>query len=189
MTARLLEEAPNQAGEAAGEEGAVPERIFGILGAKLDAATRLHQDSLHHAEGLLSEESQVVSDLVQHYLRDLAELLVAVLGEDLPEDLARERTDILLALTRGLESDLTDFEGARYLSRQSIGLVCPETLQTEHSERPRNPKSTAQQTGCATRAKKRDLSGKQSRPRHAIPRPRCMEGAAAVPPRAPPIPR
>ncbi|AHH19946.1 transcriptional regulator, TetR family [Nocardia nova SH22a] len=126
VAANMLKTATAAAGDAARRDGTVAERVFGILDVKLGVAVKLHRDSPHHAEALLAEDTRLIADLAQDYIQALTDLTVGVLVETLPVAVARERTDILLALTRGLESDLKDPDRARRLLREAIVLICPE---------------------------------------------------------------
>lgn len=107
-------------------------RVLGILTVKLGVAVRLHRDSPHHADALLAEDRGLVADVAQSYLQALTELVVAALVEVLPEQAAQERAQILLALTRGLETDLTDPDQAHRYLRTAVELICPDTHHGAH---------------------------------------------------------
>lgn len=124
VTQRMLTAAVARAAAEACGAGEVADRVFGVLDIKLGVAIGLYRDSPHHAESLLSEDTRLVADLAQSYIKDLTEFVTGVLSEILPPAVARERTEILLALTRGLESDLGDPGLARRRLRQAIDLIC-----------------------------------------------------------------
>ncbi|MGW4247685.1 TetR/AcrR family transcriptional regulator [Nocardia sp. NPDC004722] len=126
VAGRMLDAAISKAQAAVETEGTVAARVFGVLDIKLGVAVKLHHDSPHHAEDLLAEDQHLIADLAQFYLHTLTELIVGVLAETLPAAAARERAEILLALTRGLETDLKDPGRVRRRLRLAIELICPE---------------------------------------------------------------
>lgn len=117
---QLLDEALCQARSGADGAGPAADRVFAVADAKLELAVRVHRDSPHHARELLAADSNVLADQVAAYLAELGDLIVTVLQDTVPAARAREVADILLALTRGLEDDLSNPGRARALLRLAI---------------------------------------------------------------------
>lgn len=116
----LLNEALDQARNAAAGDEPVAERVYGVMNAKLELAIRLHRDSPHHARELLATDGGVLTEQASAYLAALGDLVVDVLRGSGPVAKARETADILLALTRGLENDLSKPARARALLRTAV---------------------------------------------------------------------
>jgi TetR/AcrR family transcriptional regulator len=113
LAGQLYGEAFAVAVRAAEAEGTLTQRLDRVLAVRLDLLARVHHETPHAAE-LIGPASKVAADLDQAFLRDLAGLLtgtiVAAAAEaDLPlaDGNAREVVALALALTRGLEADLT----------------------------------------------------------------------------------
>lgn len=117
---RLLSDALGQARAAAASDAAITERVCGVMNAKLELAIRVHRDSPHHARELLAADSGILAEQANAYLATLAGLVVDVLRGSVPAARAREAADILLALTRGLENDLSKPARARALLRTAV---------------------------------------------------------------------
>lgn len=128
LSTRLFDGALAKA-RAAAEAGPLAERLHGILAVKLELALRLTGES-PHAEELLSAGARLHGDLVDAYVRSIRELATATVADAHdrgeitlvdagPADIA----DIGIALTIGLEADLTNPDLLRRRLRQGIGLL------------------------------------------------------------------
>ena len=123
VTGRLLEHTISVANAAARGNGSAQDRIFGVLDAKLTLAVRIHEASPHFGRALLAEDTGLVADLARDYMAALGALLVEILKTEMPLKPSRELSIILLALTRGLEDDLSDPAGTRAQLRLAISLL------------------------------------------------------------------
>ncbi|MFD6416233.1 TetR/AcrR family transcriptional regulator [Streptomyces sp. NPDC060194] len=107
---RLFDEALAASREAAGRAGGLSERLTAILMAKLELVLRIAHDSPHAAE-LFGEQARLIADLDARYMAAMSDLLATTLRAARPSadpaD-AAELAHLLLALTRGLEADLSD---------------------------------------------------------------------------------
>ncbi|WP_300602883.1 TetR/AcrR family transcriptional regulator [Trebonia sp.] len=117
---QLLDEALDQARSGAEGTGPAAGRVLAVVDAKLELAARVHRDSPHHAREILAADSNVLAGQVAAYLAQLGDLIVTVLQDAVPAARAREVADILLALTRGLEDDLSNPGRARALLRLAV---------------------------------------------------------------------
>jgi AcrR family transcriptional regulator len=104
-----------------GAGGTLARRLHGVLAAKLELTLRLHRDSPHAAE-LLDASTRLTGDLVEAYTREITELVAATVAADAGSR-ARLVADVLVALTRGLEADLTDPDLPRRRLREGVALV------------------------------------------------------------------
>jgi AcrR family transcriptional regulator len=109
--------------------GTLTQRLDRVLGIRLELLARIHRETPHAAE-LVGESSRVAGDLDRSFRADLADLLTAVLVSaaaeaELPlgDDNAREVVELALALTRGLEADLSEPDRARDRLRNGIALL------------------------------------------------------------------
>jgi TetR/AcrR family transcriptional regulator len=116
LAGQLYSEAYTVAVQAAAADGTLTQRLDRVLAVRLELLARVRQETPHAAE-LVGPSSKVAADLDRAFLRDLAELLtstivVAAADVDLPlaDGNAREVVALALALTRGLEADLTSPE-------------------------------------------------------------------------------
>ncbi len=123
VTKHLLDRTLAVAQAAARGQGTPDERIFGVLDAKLTLAVRIHEASPHFGRALLAEDTGLVADLARDYMAALGALLVEILKTEMPLMPSRELSIILLALTRGLEDDLSDPAGTRAQLRLAISLL------------------------------------------------------------------
>jgi TetR/AcrR family transcriptional regulator len=129
LAARIFDRALASAREAADAGGTLTQRLDRILGVKLAVTQRLFRDSPHASE-LLGENSRVAADLDRAFTADMTDLLtstiidVAVQADlALTDDNAREVAELALALTRGLEADLSDPDRPRERLRNGIALL------------------------------------------------------------------
>jgi hypothetical protein len=129
LASRIFTGAMAQAHEAANAGGTLAQRLDRILAVRLVVAQRLLRDSPYAAE-LIGDTSRVAADLGRAFIDDLCNLLTftivaaadeaeLVLG---PEN-AREIAELALALTRGLEVDLSDPDRPRERLRNGVALL------------------------------------------------------------------
>jgi len=100
------------------------DRVVAVLEAKLALAVRVYADSPHHARDLLAQDTGLVADQAAEYIDELARLVTGALSAELDVDTAAERAAILIALTRGLEDDMSDLDLTRSRLRLAVDLVC-----------------------------------------------------------------
>ncbi|WP_322778252.1 TetR/AcrR family transcriptional regulator [Frankia sp. Cas4] len=108
------------------------ERLTAVLTAKLDLVLRLWRDSPHAAE-LLGDNARPSADLEAAYSAAMRDLLADTIAADtIAADLAAadgpgvkalELAEILLALTRGLEADLSDPDVTLRRLRHAVALI------------------------------------------------------------------
>lgn len=129
LATRLFDGATARATDAARTDGPLAQRLHAVLSTKLELTLRLWRDSPHAAE-LLDESARLSGELVERFTGEMRELLAATvadaaergevaLGGADPAEIA----DIALALTRGLEVDLTDPELPRRRLRRGVDLL------------------------------------------------------------------
>ncbi|MGC5023001.1 TetR/AcrR family transcriptional regulator [Micromonospora sp. DT47] len=106
---------------AADPAASIEQRLHAVLGAKLDLTLKLHRESRHAAE-LLDTSTKLTGDLVEAYTRELTDVVAGALA-DAAGPRARAVADVLVALTRGLEADLTDPDLPRQRLRDGVALV------------------------------------------------------------------
>jgi TetR/AcrR family transcriptional regulator len=123
LAERLFAEARAAARVAAGAAGALPERLFGILGPKLALTQRVFRDSPHATE-LLGAGARLSADLEAALTADLKRLVTAALVEaGVPRRDARETAEITVALTRGMEADRSDDRACTRRLRRALDLL------------------------------------------------------------------
>ncbi len=122
LAARLLEHTLTQAREAANAPGTPTERLTAVLTAKLDLALTVWQDSPRHAAELLGQDTRMSAELVEAYNTTLRDLLADTLHHTVAPPRAVEFAELLMAFTRGLETDLTDPDIPRSRLRQGVEL-------------------------------------------------------------------
>ncbi|MET7833674.1 helix-turn-helix domain-containing protein [Micromonospora sediminicola] len=101
--------------------GDLADRVHDVLAAKLELTLTLHRESRHATE-LLDASGKLTGDLVDAYTAELTDLVAATLA-DAAGPRARAVADVLVALTRGLEADLTDPDLPRRRLRDGVALV------------------------------------------------------------------
>ncbi|WDZ87708.1 TetR/AcrR family transcriptional regulator [Micromonospora cathayae] len=121
LAERLFAGSLAEARTAATTTGPLDRRLHGVLAAKLELTLRLHRDSPHAAE-LLDASTRLTGDLVETYTREITDLLASVLTTSAGPR-AGLVADVLVALTRGLEADLTDPDLPRRRLREGIALI------------------------------------------------------------------
>ncbi len=127
LASRLFDGALAQARMAAEGDEPLAERLYQVIAAKLDLAVRLTKDTPHAAE-LLDAGARLSGDLADSFLaaiRDLVTTIIKQAADELnlngtnPSEIA----DITLALTYGLENDLTAPQRTRRRLRLAIELL------------------------------------------------------------------
>lgn len=109
----LMSQALRKAQDGSGHRGSTAERVVAVLEAKLGLAVGVHSDSPHHARELLAEDTRLIREKAAEYIQGVKTLIVDVLSPQLGPEAAGERADILLALARGLEHDLSDLQATQ----------------------------------------------------------------------------
>ncbi|MGR8011917.1 TetR/AcrR family transcriptional regulator [Streptomyces hypolithicus] len=104
---RLFDEALTASRASADADGSLTDQVTALLTAKLELVLRIWRDSPHAAE-LLGSEARLTTDLEAQYTAAMAELLTGTIRSRRPDADAPELAELLLALTRGLEADLSD---------------------------------------------------------------------------------
>lgn len=117
---RMFGQAIEQARSALARPGPLADRVYDIVAVKLELTLRLVQDSPHAAE--LLGATGLISDLSDQFTEALVDLLASALT-DAGIESARELAEVLLALTRGLEADLTDPDIPRRRLRYAVSLL------------------------------------------------------------------
>jgi hypothetical protein len=142
---RIFGRALGEARAAAAEDGTLAQRLDRILAVKLGVTQRLCRDSVYASE-LLGESARVSADLDRQFTADMTGLLTeTITGAAAEADLAlsdanaREIAELSLALTRGLETDLSE------------------------PDRPRERCATASRHGRRSRRRRRPISRKTGR--------------------------
>ncbi|MEV4478455.1 TetR/AcrR family transcriptional regulator [Micromonospora coxensis] len=122
LAERLFAGSLAEARRAAATEGVpLEQRLHDVLAAKLELTLKLHRESRHAAE-LLDTSTKLTGDLAEAYTRELTDLVAAALA-DAAGPRARSVADVLVALTRGLEADLTDPDLPRQRLRDGVTLL------------------------------------------------------------------
>lgn len=105
LAGRLHEQALRRAREAAAADAPYPDRLHGVLAAKLDLVLQLTGDSPHTAE-LIDEKTRLFGDICTSFTGELRSLLTGLFAEaGTVAGVGPERAaDICVALVVGLES-------------------------------------------------------------------------------------
>ncbi|HEV2782570.1 MAG TPA: TetR/AcrR family transcriptional regulator [Actinophytocola sp.] len=127
LATRLFDEVLDKARAAAESDAPLAERLYNVVAAKLDLAVKLWRDTPHAAE-LLDAGARLSGDLADTLSTAIRELVATTIAKAEGElDLAgtdpAEIADVVLALTYGLESDLTDPRRTRRRLRLGITLL------------------------------------------------------------------
>ncbi|WP_205718421.1 TetR/AcrR family transcriptional regulator [Actinomadura sp. WMMA1423] len=123
LAERLLERAMTEARLGAESGEGLAARLTAALEAKLGLALRLWRDSPAHAAELLGEDARLSADLIESYDAAMRDLLAATVRTGAPDADATEFAELLLALTRGLEADLSDPEAPTRRLRHAVALL------------------------------------------------------------------
>jgi len=129
LTSRIFDGALARARAAAEGDAALADRLHDLLAAKLELVLQLVADS-PHAEELLGAGGRLTADLFLAYDRDMHQLATTVIADARDRGEIRlvdiepaEFADLLMALTKGIEIDLTDPDLVRRRLRQGVGLL------------------------------------------------------------------
>lgn len=124
VAGQILMRALEVAREHADADGSLADRVYGVLAAKLELAIRVNRESPHHAREILAEDSGVIAEQVAAYIASLRKLVVGILVKHTGRARAREIAEILIALTRGLEQDLSSPKSSRARLLLATDLIC-----------------------------------------------------------------
>lgn len=131
LTQRLLDRTLAEARTAAETDGPLADRLTAVLETKIALARNLWRDSPAHAAELLGEDARLSADLIDGCTEGMRELLTEAMGDTVPRPDAAEFAEVLLALARGIEADLSDPEApVRRLRRGVEWLVAGLSGQT-----------------------------------------------------------
>ena len=126
---RLFERALTEARIGAEADGTLAQRMDRILVAKLSVTQELWRDGPYAAE-LLTGPGGGAVDQDRQFVAELSDLLTATISAAaaeadlrLPAANAREVAELALALTRGLEADLSDADRPRERLRSGVALL------------------------------------------------------------------
>ncbi|MCX4918918.1 TetR/AcrR family transcriptional regulator [Streptomyces sp. NBC_00687] len=122
LVQHLLDNALAASREAVAARSDLVEQLAGALESKLALVGKIWRDSPAHAAELLSVDARLSADLLAAYDAAMTELLAGALGGR-SHDEAQEIANILMALTRGLEADLTDPAAPARRLRQGVTLI------------------------------------------------------------------
>jgi AcrR family transcriptional regulator len=129
LARKLFDGALVTARAVAEDDGSLQERLHRVVAAKLELTVKLWQDTPHAPE-LLDAGTRLSGDIVEEFVAAIRELLATTIEKarlsgdiDLTGTDAAEIADIALALTYGLEQDLTDPERLRRRLRLGIDLL------------------------------------------------------------------
>ena len=129
LARKLFDGALAQARTVAEEDGPLPQRLHRVVAAKVELTLKLWRDTPHAPE-LLDAGTRLSGDIVEEFVAAVRELLGSAIEKahvagdiDLTGTDATEIADIALALTYGLEQDLTDPERLRRRLRLGIDLL------------------------------------------------------------------
>jgi TetR/AcrR family transcriptional regulator len=127
LAERIFDSALSEARAAAAGGGTLTQRLDRILAVKLTLTQRLHRETRHAAELI---GSRIGADLDREYTAAMAALVKETITEAaaqadlaLGADHAAEVAELALALTRGLEADLTEPGRPRERLRNGIALL------------------------------------------------------------------
>jgi TetR/AcrR family transcriptional regulator len=129
LAERIFGRALDRAREAAAGPGTLTQRLDRILAVKLAVTQGLVRESPHAGE-LLGENSRIAADLDRAFMDEMVRLLTGTIigaaaeaGLALTDENAREVAELALALTRGLEADLSDPDRPRERLRNGVALL------------------------------------------------------------------
>lgn len=122
LAGRLFDAALTQARQDIDAAPDLTSRLTAALTAKLGLALRLWQDSPHAAE-LIGENARLSFDIEAAYTAAMRGLLADAITNDRPGADAGELAELLLALTRGLEADLSEPDRPLRRLRHGVALL------------------------------------------------------------------
>jgi AcrR family transcriptional regulator len=129
LTTRIFDGALARSSAAAANDAPLAERLHGVLSVKVELALQLMADS-PHAEELLGAGTRITGDLYEGYADAMHEMIANVVADAQERGDVRlvdiepaEVADLVLALAKGLEADLTDADVTRRRLRQGVTLI------------------------------------------------------------------
>ncbi len=129
LTTRIFDSALEAAKTAAAQDGPLAERLHDALSAKMELVLQLVADS-PHAEELLGAGSRLTSDVYDDFAAAMHDLVTRTVAEaedrgevKLVDIEPTEVADLALALTKGLEIDLSDADLVRRRLRLGIRML------------------------------------------------------------------
>ncbi|MFD4543805.1 TetR/AcrR family transcriptional regulator [Streptomyces bauhiniae] len=123
LVQHLLDDALAASRAAAADRTELPARLAGALESKLDMVAGVWRDSPAHAAELLAVDARLTADLLAAYDEAMTGLLADIVSREHPRADSGEIAQLLLALTRGLEADLTDPETPRRRLHLGVTLI------------------------------------------------------------------
>ncbi|MCM2575982.1 TetR/AcrR family transcriptional regulator [Streptomyces meridianus] len=139
LAQHLLDRALAEARTAAGDDGPLDDRLAAVLESKIALARDLWRDSPAHAAELLGEDARLSEDLIGDYNDAMRALLVEVMDGTVPRPDASEFAEVLLALARGIEADLSDPEAPLRRLRQGVALLVAGLAHQQDPRRRQGP--------------------------------------------------
>lgn len=136
LAARLFDTALAQARQDAAQGSDLAGRLTAALAAKLGLTVRLWRDSPAHAAELIGDNARLYADLDAAYTAAMRDLLAGIIAAARPEAEAVELAELLLALTRGLEADLTDPDLPERRLRHGVALLVAGLPPANTQEKP-----------------------------------------------------
>jgi TetR/AcrR family transcriptional regulator len=103
LAQRFLDGALAASRQALESDEPLPRRVARALEVKLDLTARVSRDAPEHAAEFLGEHARLSAGMTATYQESLRELLCAALAQHTAIGDPQDRSDVLLALTRGLE--------------------------------------------------------------------------------------
>lgn len=141
LAKRLFDEATDKARAAAAADGPLADRLHGVLAVKVEFVLRLTAES-PHAEEFLTNDARLSGDLFDAYWHAMHELLASTVADaarrgevSLTDIEPGAFADLGLALTKGLEDDLSNPDRLRKRLRQGVELLVAGLV--AQSRRPR----------------------------------------------------
>jgi TetR/AcrR family transcriptional regulator len=129
LAGRIFDQALDRARAAATAPGTLTQRMDRVLAVKLDLTQRMCQDTPYGGE-LIGRGSTLSGELDRTFAASMTDLLSATITEAATEvglplraDNAREVAELALALTRGLEADLSDPDRPRQQLHNGVALL------------------------------------------------------------------
>lgn len=123
LAGRLLDATLADARTGVRKPGELTDRLTAALEAKLGLTLRLWRDSPAHAAELLGADARLSAELIDAYNADMRGLLADTVRAARPGVRADEFAELLLALTRGLEADLSDPQAPSRRLRHGVALL------------------------------------------------------------------
>ncbi len=123
LAERLFSAALAGSRDAAAGPGDLAGRLTATLLVKVDLTIAVWRDSPAHAAELLGDNARLSADLIASYDATMRELLTEAVGTAVERAEAADFAELLMALARGLEADLSDLEAPGRRLRQGVALL------------------------------------------------------------------